>query len=90
MGPRKRNIVRRFFRSSYAIGLMVKPQKISLDSLTRATMRTMAEVSDPANGYRMRRHDHRFWSAHNGRIIVWLSSVADFLGRDISDISLSA
>ena len=30
---RKRNIVRRFFRSSYAIGLMVKSQKISLDAL---------------------------------------------------------
>jgi uncharacterized protein (UPF0303 family) len=30
---RKRNIVRRFFRSSYAIGLMVKSQRMSLDAL---------------------------------------------------------
>jgi uncharacterized protein (UPF0303 family) len=30
---RKRNIVRRFHRSSYAIGLMAKQQKINLDAL---------------------------------------------------------
>ncbi len=30
---RKRNIVRRFFRSSYAIGLMVKAEKMNLEAL---------------------------------------------------------
>ena len=58
---RKRNIVRRFFRSSYAIGLMVKSEKLSLDALdARDYAHHGGSFPIFLKGHRMRWNHHRF------------------------------
>jgi len=87
---RKRNIVRRFFRSSYAIGLLVKRQEINLDALDPrdyAPHGGCFPILLPGTGCvgtitvsgLPQREDH----------CLVVETVADFLGRDISDIALS-
>jgi uncharacterized protein (UPF0303 family) len=87
---RKRNIVRRFFRSSYAIGLMVKQQKINLDALDPrdyAPHGGSFPILLPGIGCvgtitvsgLPQREDHS----------LVVETVAGFLGRDISDIALA-
>ena len=87
---RKRNIVRRFFRSSYAVGLMVKQQKMSLDALDPRDYAahggcfpillagTGCAGTITVSGL-PQREDH----------CLVVETVADFLGRDISDIALA-
>ncbi len=83
---RKRNIVRRFFRSSYAIGLLVKQQKINLDALDPrdyAAHGGSFPILLPGTGCvgtitvsgLPQREDH----------CLVVQTVADLLGRDISD-----
>jgi uncharacterized protein (UPF0303 family) len=87
---RKRNVVRRFFRSSYAIGLMLKQQKINLDALDPhdyAAHGGSFPILLPGTGCvgtitvsgLPQREDH----------CLVVENVADFLGRDISDIALA-
>ena len=87
---RKRNIVRRFFRSSYAIGLMVKSEKLNLESLDACDYayhggsfpifleRTGCIGTITVSGL-PQREDHS--------LVVEI--VAAYLHKDISDISLS-
>jgi uncharacterized protein (UPF0303 family) len=86
---RKRNIVNRFFRSSYAIGLMAKQQKINLDALDPrdyAAHGGSFPILLPGTGCvgtitvsgLPQREDH----------CLVVATVADFLGHDISDIAL--
>jgi uncharacterized protein (UPF0303 family) len=87
---RKRNIVRRFFRSSYAIGLMVKQQKINLDGLDPRdyaahggsfpiVLTGTGCVGTITISGLPQREDHCFV----------VDTVASFLERDISDIALA-
>ena len=88
---RKRNIVRRFFRSSYAIGLMVKSQKLSLDALDPR------DYADHGGSFPIllkgtgcvgtitvsglpQREDH----------CLVVETIAAYLQEDISDLSLSS
>ncbi|HEY5704783.1 MAG TPA: heme-degrading domain-containing protein [Terrimicrobiaceae bacterium] len=87
---RKRNIVRRFFRSSYAIGLMAGQKKINLEALDPRDYaahggsfpillpRTGCVGTITVSGL-PQREDHR----------LVVETVAEFLGRDISDIVLA-
>src|SRR3979411_2907856 len=88
---RKRNIVRRFFRSSYAIGLMAQSQKINLDALDPRdyaahggcfpiVLRGTGCVGTITVSGLPQREDH----------CLVIEAVANFLGRDISDISLGS
>jgi uncharacterized protein (UPF0303 family) len=87
---RKRNIVRRFFRSSYAIGLMEKQQKINLDALDPRDyaahggsfpilLQGIGCIGTITVSGLPQREDH----------CLVVENVADFLGRDISDIALA-
>ena len=87
---RKRNIVTRFFRSSYAVGLMEKQQKINLaalDSRDYAAHGGCFPILLPHTGFLgtitvsglPQREDH----------CLVVQTVADFLKRDISDIALA-
>jgi uncharacterized protein (UPF0303 family) len=87
---RKRNIVRRFFRSSYAVGLMVKQGKKNLDALDPrdyAPHGGSFPILLPGTGCvgtitvsgLPQREDH----------CLVVETVADFLRRDISDIALA-
>ena len=87
---RKRNIVRRFFRSSYAIGLLVKQEKMNLDALDPrdyAAHGGSFPILLPGTGCvgtitvsgLPQRQDH----------CLVVETVAEFLGRDISDIALA-
>jgi len=87
---RKRNIVRRFFRSSYAIGLKEKSQKMSLNALDPRDyaahggcfpilLRGTGCVGTITVSGLPQREDH----------CLVVEVLANFLGRDISDISLS-
>ena len=86
---RKRNIVRRFFRSSYAIGLLLKLKKINLDALDPrdyAAHGGSFPILLPGTGCvgtitvsgLPQREDHS----------LVVETVAAFLERDISDIAL--
>jgi uncharacterized protein (UPF0303 family) len=87
---RKRNIVRRFFRSSYAIGLMVKCQKMNLDALDSrdyahhgGSFPILLEGTGCIGTITVsglpQREDH----------CLVVEIVASYLGKDISDLSLS-
>jgi uncharacterized protein (UPF0303 family) len=87
---RKRNIVRRFFRSSYAIGLMVKSQRLSLETLEARdyahhggcfpiSLKGTGCVGTITVSGLPQREDHS--------LVVEI--VAAYLQKDISDISLS-
>lgn len=87
---RKRNIVRRFFRSSYAIGLLVKQEKMNLDALDPrdyAAHGGSFPILLPGTGCvgtitvsgLPQRQDH----------CLVVETVAEFLGRDISDVALA-
>jgi uncharacterized protein (UPF0303 family) len=87
---RKRNIVRRFFRSSYAIGLMVKSQKLSLDALDPRDyahhggcfpilLKGTGCVGTITVSGLPQREDH----------CLVVEILAGFLGKDVSDLSLS-
>jgi uncharacterized protein (UPF0303 family) len=87
---RKRNIVSRFFRSSYAIGLLEKQQKVNLDALDPrdyAAHGGCFPILLPRTGFvgtitvsgLPQREDHS----------LVVETVAGFLGRDISDIALA-
>jgi uncharacterized protein (UPF0303 family) len=87
---RKRNIVLRFFRSSYAIGLMMKQQKINLEAL------------DPRD-YAPHGGSFPIWLQGTGCVgtitvsglpqredhCLVVHTIAEFLRRDISDIALT-
>ena len=86
---RKRNIVRRFSRSSYAIGLLLKLENINLDALDPrdyAPHGGSFPILLPGTGCvgtitvsgLPQREDHS----------LVVETVAAFLGRDISDIAL--
>ena len=87
---RKRNIVRRFFRSSYAIGLMVKSEKLNLDALDARDYahhggcfpiflkRTGCVGTITVSGL-PQREDH----------CLVVEIVGAYLQKDISDLSLS-
>jgi uncharacterized protein (UPF0303 family) len=88
---RKRNIVRRFFRSSYAIGLMVKSQKISLEALDPRDyahhggcfpilLKGTGCVGTITVSGLPQREDH----------CLVVEALAAFLGKDVSDLSLSS
>ena len=87
---RKRNIVNRFFRSSYAVGLMAKQQKINLDAFDSrdyAAHGGCFPILLPHTGFigtitvsgLPQREDH----------CLVVETIANFLGRDISDIALA-
>jgi uncharacterized protein (UPF0303 family) len=87
---RKRNIVRRFFRSSYAIGLMVKAQRMSLDALDPrdyahhgGSFPILLEGTGCVGTLTVsglpQREDH----------CLVVETVASYLARDISDLVLS-
>jgi uncharacterized protein (UPF0303 family) len=87
---RKRNVVRRFFRSSYAIGLMVKSEKLSLDALDARDyahhggsfpifLKGTGCVGTITVSGLPQREDHS--------LVVEI--VAAYLQKDISDLSLS-
>ncbi|MFZ0712553.1 MAG: heme-degrading domain-containing protein [Terrimicrobiaceae bacterium] len=87
---RKRNIVRRFFRSSYAIGLMVRQQKANLEALDPrdyAPHGGSFPILLPGTGCvgtitvsgLPQRQDH----------CLVVETVAELLGRDLSDIALA-
>jgi uncharacterized protein (UPF0303 family) len=87
---RKRNIVRRFFRSSYAIGLMVKSQRLSLETLDARdyahhggsfpiSLKGTGCVGTITVSGLPQREDH----------CLVVEIVAAYLQKDISDISLS-
>lgn len=87
---RKRNIVRRFFRSSYAIGLMVKAEKMNLEALDPSDyayhggcfpifLKNTGCVGTITVSGLPQREDH----------CLVVETVAAFLQQDISDLSLS-
>lgn len=86
---RKRNVVKRFFRSSYAIGLMEKQQKVNMDALDRRDyaahggcfpilLQRSGFVGTVTVSGLPQREDH----------CLVVETVADFLGQNISDIVL--
>jgi uncharacterized protein (UPF0303 family) len=87
---RKRNIVRRFFRSSYAIGLMVKAQRMTLDALDPrdyashgGSFPILLEGTGCVGSITVsglpQREDH----------CLVVETIASYLGKDISDLALS-
>lgn len=87
---RKRNIVRRFYRSSYAIGLMAKSQKINLEGLDPReyaahggcfpiVLQGTGCVGTITVSGLPQREDH----------CMVVEAIAHFLRRDIADIMLS-
>ncbi len=88
---RKRNIVRRFFRSSYAIGLMVKSQRMSLDALDPREyahhggsfpilLQGTGCVGEITVSGLPQREDH----------CLVVETLANYLGKDVSDVALSS
>jgi len=72
---RKRNVVTRYHRSSYAIGLKHERANTTLQGTTGLELKDYSDswrqLPDFRRGNRMCRHHHHFWAAANAKTMGW-------------------